>query len=191
MIEKIRVIKKNKNLLCYSFVENGKQLFSKIVFINGNEKTQTEFDREVSMNTYLSENLENKTYHVDLIQIMRNVDVPDYLADVFDTKFKCNILIYAYCGRHNLRYYINRVSQKTFDNLLLQLREATNLLKDIHVMHYDLYCQSNIMVSKEKNKFRIKIVDYGLAYIDDTDETDSDYETAIESIICFNKKQKM
>jgi len=62
------------------------------------------------------------------------------------------------------------------------------MLNDIGVIHYDLYCESNVMLKKEKNEWVIKIVDYGLSYIDLTDKTDSDYNNIIESIEHFCKK---
>jgi hypothetical protein len=44
------------------------------------------------------------------------------------------------------------------------------------------------MLKKEKNKWVIKIIDFGLSYIDLSDKRDSDYKNIIESIEHFNKK---
>ena len=78
-----------------------------------------------------------------------------------------------------------------FNEIIKQIREATDLLNDIGVIHYDLYCESNVMLKKENNNWIIKIIDYGLSYIDLTDKTDSDYINIIESIEHFNKKHSI
>lgn len=190
MISDIKLIKKRKELYCLSFKQNDELLFAKIYYLENNQKLKEDYDREVSINKYLKDKLKNKIYYSNLLEIRENVE-PDecflkYISHDHGTL--SNILIYENAGNHTLRYYINRVSQKTFDVLLKQLREATKLLQEIHVIHYDLYCESNILVKKVKNKLLIKIVDFGLSYIDDTDDTDSDYHTAIESIRHYNKK---
>jgi len=189
MVSHVKIMKKNVNVICYSFVENNMHLFAKIYLINDNKKSEDEFRREVCINEYLVKNLKDKRYFTEPSQVLRNVDVPKYL--VISPRTKCNIIIFNFCGKHTLRYYINRISQKTFDSLLNQLREATNILKSIGVVHYDLYCQSNIIVCKEQNKLFIKIVDFGLSYIDETDLSDMDYKIALDSIVHFNKKHKI
>jgi|SaaInlV_125m_DNA_1040241.scaffolds.fasta_scaffold07485_2 hypothetical protein len=190
MISDIKLIKKRKELYCLSFRQNDELLFAKIYYLENNQKLKEDYDREVSINKYLKNKLKNKNYYSNLLEIRENVE-PDecflkYISQ--DRDDPCNILIYEHAGNHTLRYYINRISQKTFNDLLNQLREATKLLQEVHVIHYDLYCESNILVKKEKKKFIIKIVDFGLSYIDDSDDTDSDYLTAIESIRHYNKK---
>jgi tRNA A-37 threonylcarbamoyl transferase component Bud32 len=101
---------------------------------------------------------------------------------------KYNLMIFAYSGDHPLRYYINRISCDVFIDILNQIRDATYILKDIGVVHYDLYCESNVMLKREEGRWVIKIIDFGLSYIDVTDKSDSDYKTIIESIDYFNKK---
>lgn len=91
-------------------------------------------------------------------------------------------------GDHTLKYYINKLSSNNFTNILEQLKEATDLLEEIDVIHYDLYCESNIMLKKIQNKWVLKIIDFGLSYIDSTDKSKFDYNTAIESIKHYNKK---
>lgn len=97
-------------------------------------------------------------------------------------------MIFEYSGKNPLRYYINKLSQSNFNKIIKQIREATSILNGIGVIHYDLYCESNVMLKKENNEWVIKIIDYGLSYIDLTDKSDSDYNNIIESIEHFSKK---
>jgi tRNA A-37 threonylcarbamoyl transferase component Bud32 len=80
------------------------------------------------------------------------------------------------------------MSRNSFKDVLKQLRDATDLLNKIGVIHYDLYCESNVMLKKDKKEWVIKIIDFGLSYIDLTDDSDSDYKNILESIECFNIK---
>lgn len=191
-MHEVRIIKKTSNVVCYSFTENNTRYFAKLFYVSDNKKLAEEYTREVKINRHLSQCLKDKTYYVKLLRIHENVMPFDYIVPFLQNpNIICNILIYEYWGKHSLRYYINRVSQNTFDCLLKQLKEATSLLQDVDVIHYDLYCQTNIIVAKIKNKLCIKIVDYGLSYIDPTDKSGCDLSTAIESISYFNKKHKM
>lgn len=90
-----------------------------------------------------------------------------------------------------MRFYINKLSSKNFNNILQQLKEATDILESNNIIHYDLYCESNIMLKKINNNWEIKIIDYGLSYIDKTDKSKLDYKTALNSIIHYNKKHKL
>jgi RIO-like serine/threonine protein kinase len=192
MITDIKLIKKTKDLFCFSYKKNEILMFSKIFFLENNHRLKEDYDREVFMNNYLKDTnlVENKKYFSELIEIHENSRPLECFLKFIPNHHEsdCNILIFEHAGNHTLRYYINRVSQKKFDDLLAQLKEATRILQDLHIIHYDLYCESNIMVKKVKNKHILKIIDFGLSYIDKSDKTNRDYHTAIESIQHFNKK---
>ena len=189
-IKDIKIIKNKENkVICFSFVENSQQYFGKLVHID----LQADFIRERDVNIYINNNLDIKgfKYYTKMLNVYENITLPDNLeklATVENNNLQYNLMIFAYSGDHPLRYYINRLSPSNFKDILSQLREATTLLSDIGVIHYDLYCESNVMLKKEENKWVIKIIDYGLSYIDLTDKSDSDYKSIIESIEQFNKK---
>ena len=193
MISNIKLIKKRKQQFCLSFKQNNKLLFAKIYYLENDSKLREDYDREVSINKYLKDITKNKKYFSELLEIRENVQPDECFIEFIkhSQDSLCNILIYEHAGNHTLRYYINRISQKNFNDLLEQLREATQILQENNVIHYDLYCESNILVKKENNKLNIKIVDFGLSYIDESDKTDTDYLTAIESIEHYNKKHVM
>jgi hypothetical protein len=44
------------------------------------------------------------------------------------------------------------------------------------------------MLKKENNRWIIKIIDFGLSYVDLTDDSDSDYKNILESIEYFNNR---
>lgn len=181
----VKLLKKSNDLICFTHKENGVHLFVKIFYIN-NEKILNEFNREIHINKYISTNIKSLKYYTKVMNICENI-IPEYNYD-FIHKKKCNIITYEHSGENTLKYYINKLSPKNFQNILEQLREATELLEEIDVIHYDLYCETNIMLKKINNEWIIKIVDYGLSYIDETEKSKFDYNTAIESIKHFNKK---
>ena len=188
----VKLIKKKENLLCFSYEDDGDLYFAKLFYFKNNEKLKKEYMREVEINNYISENIENKKYHTRLIKIYEDIEPFDYILPFIDDKIDiCNILIFEHSGSHPLRYYINKLSKKNFNDILYQLKEATLLLENIGVIHYDLYCQNNIMLKKHKNNWIIKIIDYGLSYIDKEDKTKHDYRVAIESIKHFSKKHDL
>jgi len=163
--------------------------FLKLFYLHNSKKLQTEYVREIEMNAYIDKKLMDKTYHTALLQIHEDIIPFDFILPfVSDKELKCNILVFEHSGNHPLRYYINHLSTTNFNDIMKQLKIACDMLQDIDVIHYDLYCESNIMLQKKKNGWRIKIIDYGLAYIDDTDKTMFDYNTALESIKYYNKK---
>lgn len=189
-IKDIKVIKrKGDKVICFCFVEKGKHYFAKLV----HPDLQVDFIRERDVNNYINNNLTDFKYFTKMLNVYENIDLPNNLASLVNAEgssaiSKYNLMIFAYSGNHPLRYYINRMSRDDFKDILQQIREATNLLNDIGVIHYDLYCESNVMLKKENNKWVIKIIDFGLSYIDLTDKSDSDYKNIIESIEHFNKK---
>ena len=137
-------------------------------------------------------NIKDIKHHTRMLSVYENISIPNNLSILLKEQranAEYNLMIFEYSGNRPLRYYINKLSPKIFRKILKQVREATELLNDIGVIHYDMYCESNVMLKKEKNEWIIKIVDFGLSYIDLTDKTDSDYNTIIESIEHFNKKQ--
>jgi tRNA A-37 threonylcarbamoyl transferase component Bud32 len=136
-------------------------------------------------------------YFTRMLKVFENIPLPNELASLV-TKLvnvagdaaaaKYNLMVFTHAGNRPLRYYINRLSRESFKDVLKQLRDATALLSKIGVIHYDLYCESNVMLKKEHNRWVIKIIDFGLSYIDLTDDSDSDYKNILESIECFNIK---
>lgn len=187
------IIKKTCDLLCLTYKDNKVPYFAKVFYTQNNIKLQTEYDRELQMNTYVNENLSDKTYHTSLLQVHDNVIAFDFIIPFISEERKkilCKILVFEHSGNHTLRYYINRISMDNFNILMKQLKIACDMLQDINVIHYDLYCETNIMVKKFKNKWTIKIIDYGLSYIDETDKTNYDYNIALESISLYNNKHK-
>ena len=185
----IKVIKrKNDKVICFRFVENNTYYFGKLVHLD----MQADFIRERDINIYINNNIKNSKYYTKMLNVYENITIPDSLTFlVKDQNVKYNLMIFEFSGNHPLRYYINKLSPKKFNEIIKQIREATKLLNDIGVIHYDLYCESNVMLKKENNEWIIKIIDYGLSYIDLTDKTDSDYNNIIESIEHFNKKQNI
>lgn len=187
----IKIIKKNDNILCLTFTQNENKYFAKIFHLN-NKKIKDEYNRELFINNYIIKNLKNKKYYTSLVKVYDNILPFSFFTPyIKDSTLSCNILIYEHSGNNTLKYYINKLSTDNFNNILEQVKEATQLLEDINVIHYDLYCESNIMLKKIEDRWFIKIIDYGLAYIDDTDKTKFDYNTALESIRHFNKKHKV
>jgi tRNA A-37 threonylcarbamoyl transferase component Bud32 len=185
----ICIIKQKKDLICFTYKDNGIPYFAKVFYLQDNKKLQTEYIRELKINKYIDENLKDKTYHTSLLQIHENIIPFEFIIPfVSDKELKCNILIFEHAGYHPLRYYINRLSTSNFNHIIIQLKIACDMLQDIDVVHYDLYCESNIMLQKNNNKWNIKIIDYGLSYIDETEKSDYDYNIAIESISTYNKK---
>ena len=185
----IKILKrKGDQVICFRFIENNTYYFGKLVHLD----LQTEFIRERDINIYINNNIKNSKYYTKMLNVYENITIPDSLALlVKDPSIKYNLMIFDYSGNYPLRYYINKLSSKKFNEIIKQIREATELLNDIGVIHYDLYCESNVMLKKENNKWIIKIIDYGLSYIDLTDKTDSDYNNVIESIEHFNKKHSL
>lgn len=185
----IKVIKrKNDKVICFRFIENNTCYFGKLVHLD----MQADFIRERDINIYINNNIKNSKYYTKMLNVYENITIPDSLTFlVKDQNVKYNLMIFEFSGNHPLKYYINKLSPKKFNEIIKQIREATELLNDIGVIHYDLYCESNVMLKKENNKWIIKIIDYGLSYIDLTDKTDSDYNNIIESIEHFNKKQNI
>uniref|UniRef100_A0A6C0K952 Protein kinase domain-containing protein n=1 Tax=viral metagenome TaxID=1070528 RepID=A0A6C0K952_9ZZZZ len=196
-IKNIKVIKrKGDKIICFSFVEDRKRYFGKLIHTD----LQTEFARERDINTYLNNNITTDNdfrYFTRMLKVFENIPLPNELASLV-TKLanadgdaavaKYNLMVFTHAGNRPLRYYINRLSRESFKDVLKQLRDATALLNKIGVIHYDLYCESNVMLKKEKNEWVIKIIDFGLSYIDLTDDSDSDYKNILESIECFNNK---
>lgn len=190
----VRLIKKNKDLICLTYIDDKTHYFAKVFYVQSNEKLRTEYEREVKMNRYISKHLQDKTHHISLLEVHENVIPFDFIIPFISLENKhlhCNILIFEYSGKQTMRYYINRISSHNFNRLLKQLKTACDMLQDIDVIHYDLYCESNIMVQKINNRLTLKIIDYGLSYIDETDKTNYDYNVALESITKYNKKHKL
>jgi serine/threonine protein kinase len=189
-IKDIKVIKRKEDkVICFRFVEKGKHYFAKLV----HPDLQVDFVRERDVNNYINNNLKDFKYFTKMLNVYENIDLPNNLARLVNDSdpsaiSKYNLMIFTHSGNHPLRYYINRMSRDDFKDILCQIRESTNLLNDIGVIHYDLYCESNVMLKKESNKWVIKIIDFGLSYIDLTDKRDSDYKNIMESIEHFNKK---
>jgi serine/threonine protein kinase len=196
-IKDIKVIKrKGDKIICFSFVEDSQHYFGKLV----HPDLQADFARERDINTYLNNNITTDNdfrYFTRMLKVFENIPLPNELASLV-TKLvnvdggaavaKYNLMIFAHAGNHPLRYYINKMSRNSFKDVLKQLRDATALLSKIGVIHYDLYCESNVMLKKEHNRWVIKIIDFGLSYIDLTDDSDSDYKNILESIERFNNK---
>jgi serine/threonine protein kinase len=189
-IKNIKIVKQKGNaVICFSFVdiENNKPYFGKLIHTD----LQTEFIRERDINRYLNNNITDFKYFTKMLKVYENITLPDNLrtaVDTTDADAKYNLMIFAHSGNRPLRYYINRMSRDNFKDVLRQLREATALLSKIGVIHYDLYCESNVMLKKEHNRWVIKIIDFGLSYVDLTDDSDSDYQNILESIECFNNR---
>jgi serine/threonine protein kinase len=196
-IKDVRLVKnKGDMVICFSFVEDRERYFGKLIHTD----LQTEFARERDINTYLNNNMttdDDFRYFTRMLKVFENIPLPNELAEKLETKLanadadaaaKYNLMVFTHAGNRPLRYYINRLSRESFKDVLKQLRDATNLLSKIGVIHYDLYCESNVMLKKEHNRWVIKIIDFGLSYIDLTDDSDSDYKNILESIECFNNK---
>ena len=185
----IKILKrKGDQVICFRFIENNTYYFGKLVHLD----MYADFNREKDINIYINNNIKNSKYYTKMLNVYENITIPDSLALlVKDPNIKYNLMIFDYSGNYPLRYYINKLSSKKFNEIIKQIREATKLLNDIGIIHYDLYCESNVMLKKENNKWIIKIIDYGLSYIDLTDKTDSDYNNVIESIEHFNKKHSI
>lgn len=189
-INNIKIIKKTDDIICFTFEENEILYFAKIFYLN-NEKIRKEYINEININHYIINNIKNQKYYTKLLKIYSDI-LPDInIMSFIKNKSLCNILIYEHSGFYTLKYYINKLSSKNFYNILEQLKEATSLLEDIDVIHYDLYCESNIMLKKINNKWIIKIIDYGLSYIDKTDKSNYDYNIAFDSISVYNKKHQI
>ena len=186
-IKNIKVVKqKGDTVICFSFVdvENNQPYFGKLIHTD----LQTEFIRERDINRYLNNNITDFKYFTKMLKVYENITLPDNLRTLVDTTDKYNLMIFAHSGNRPLRYYINRMSRDNFKDVLIQLRDATALLSKIGVIHYDLYCESNVMLKKEHNRWVIKIIDFGLSYVDLTDDSDSDYQNILESIECYNNR---
>ena len=186
-IKDIKIVKqKGDAVICFSFVdvENNQQYFGKLIHTD----LQTEFVRERDINRYLNNNITDFKYFTKMLKVYENITLPDNLRTLVDTTDKYNLMIFAHSGNRPLRYYINRMSRDNFKDVLRQLRDATALLSKIGVIHYDLYCESNVMLKKEHNRWVIKIIDFGLSYVDLTDDSDSDYQNILESIECYNNR---
>jgi len=187
------IIKKTKDLICLTYTDNKVPYFAKVFYLQNNSKLREEYDRELQMNAYVNENLSDKSHHICLLQVHNNVMPFDFMIPIISEEHKqlpCNILVFEHSGKHTMRYYINRISRDNYEILMKQLKIACDMLQDIDVIHYDLYCETNIMVKRIKKNWTIKIIDYGLAYIDGTDKRDYDYNTALESISRYNNKHK-
>ena len=195
-IKDVRLVKnKGDRVICFSFVEDRKRYFGKLIHTD----LQSEFVRERDINTYLNNNIttnKDSRYFTKMLKVFENIPLPNELAaklanaaDAADAKY--NLMVFTHAGNRPLRYYINRLSRDSFKDVLKQLRDATALLSKIGVIHYDLYCESNVMLKKENNKWVIKIIDFGLSYVDLTDDSDSDYKNILESIECFNIKHRI
>lgn len=186
--KEIKAIKnKDDKVICFSFIQNNTEYFGKLVHID----MHVDFIRERDINSYINNNIKDFKHHTKMLYAYENITLSNNLSillKVPNTNNKYNLMIFEYSGNRPLRYYINKLSPNNFNKIIKQIREATEMLNDIGVIHYDLYCESNVMLKKEKNEWIIKIVDYGLSYIDLTDKTDSDYNCIIESIEHFCKK---
>jgi serine/threonine protein kinase len=194
-IKDVKLVKnKGDRVICFSFVEDRKRYFGKLIHTD----LQSEFVRERDINTYLNNNITTDNdfrYFTKMLKVFENIPLPNELAAKLekadadaDADAKYNLMVFAHSGNRPLRYYINRLSRESFKDVLKQLRDATALLSKIGVIHYDLYCESNVMLKKENNRWVIKIIDFGLSYIDLTDDSDSDYKNILESIEYFNNK---
>lgn len=191
-IKDIKLIKrKGYKIICFSFVRDNTAYFGKLIHID----MRADFVKERDINLYINDNIKNDKYHTRIQEVYENITLPINLLILLlgheghskvDAKY--NLMVFEYSGKHPLRYYINKLSRTNFDKIINQIREATSMLNSIGVIHYDMYCESNVMLKKVGNQWVIKIIDYGLSYIDLTDKTDSDYYNIIESIEHFCKK---
>ena len=187
--DNIKIIKRKKNkIICFSFIQNNQTYFAKLLHTD----LQDDFNRERDINIYIQNNLQDFRYHTKMIEVFENIELNNSLSILVDnSKDNYNLMIFEHSGNHTLRYYINKISSYTFQNILKQLEDATKMLEDINVIHYDLYCESNVMLKKEKKEWNEKIVDFGLSYIDPTDKSKRDYNNVIDSIKYFNKKHSI
>lgn len=187
--DNIKIIKRKKNkIICFSFIQNNQTYFAKLLHTD----LQDDFNRERDINIYIQNNLQDFRYHTKMIEVFENIELNNSLSILVDnSKDNYNLMIFEHSGNHTLRYYINKISSYTFQNILKQLEDATKMLEDINVIHYDLYCESNVMLKKEKKEWIVKIVDFGLSYIDPTDKSKRDYNNVIDSIKYFNKKHSI
>lgn len=191
----IKLIKrKGDEIRCFSFMRDNTEYFGKLIRTD----RQEDFVKERDINLYINDNIKDDKYHTRILEVYENISLPVNLSILLKSSCdpsssgtagaKYNLMVFEYSGKHTLRYYINKLSRTNFNKIISQIREATHLLNSIGVIHYDLYCESNVMLKKDGNKWVVKIVDYGLSYIDLTDKTDSDYNNIIESVEHFCKK---
>ena len=180
-----KIIKKKKNLLCFKFTYNNINYFGKLF----TQELDNEYTREKNINIYLNKNIHNYNNFIKLLYYYDNITLNNNLLNYFDNNNNFNLLIFEYFNSKPLRYYINKLSKKNFNDIILQIKDATFILKNLNIIHYDLYCQTNVLLCKLNNKWTLKIIDFGLSYIDTNDNTNNDYNTLIESINDFNKKQ--
>lgn len=185
-IQILQILKKKKNLLCFTFTYNDNVYFGKL-FTN---LLYNEYTREKNINLYLNINNNDFNNFVKLLYYYDNIKINNNINKLFHKDIESfNFIVFEYFNSRHLRSYINKLSKKNFNDVLLQIKNATRILNNLNIIHYDLYCQTNVLLFKNKfNKWIIKIIDFGLSYIDEYDNTNDDYITLIESIKHFNNK---
>lgn len=188
-VEIIKIFKKKNNLLCFTFLFDDNIYFAKL-FTNN---LYDDFLREKNINLYINNNNDNFNNFVKMLHYYDNIILNNNLNNYFSKDIKnFNLIIFEYFKSRPLRYYINKLSKKDFNNIILQIKNAINILNNLNIIHYDLYCQTNVLLYKNNfNKWIIKIIDFGLSYIDPNENTNYDYNILIESIIDFNYKQTL
>jgi serine/threonine protein kinase len=194
-----RVIKKTNDIICIEYMsENNIWYFAKMFVLKQCPKTKEyklrdsvieEYNREIEMNRYIEKHLKDKSYYVKMIDVSEKTIPPIEIVNIVKSGALYNILTFEHAGNHTLRYYINRLSSRNFKQVIYHLKQATTLLQDIDVIHYDLYPQTNVIVKKERGQWIVKIIDFGLAYLDKTDKDNSDFKLCIENVKLFNTKQ--
>lgn len=185
-IQILKILKKTKNILCFTFTYNDNVYFGKL-FTN---LLYNEYFREKNINLYLNKNNNDFTNFAKLLYYYDNIKINNNINKLFHKDIETfHFIVFEYYNSRPLRFYINKLSKKNFNEVLLQIKNSTNILNNLNIIHYDLYCQTNVLLFKNKfNKWIIKIIDFGLSYIDYNDNTNDDYNTLIESIKHFNYK---
>lgn len=186
-VQIVKIFKKKNNLLCFTFLFDDNIYFAKL-FTNN---LYDDFLREKKINLYINNNNYNFNNFVKMLHYYDNIILNNNLNNYFSKDIKkFNLIIFEYFKSRPLRYYINKLSKKDFNNIILQIKNAINILNNLNIIHYDLYCQTNVLLHKNNfNKWIIKIIDFGLSYIDPDENNDYDYNILIQSIIDFNYKQ--
>ena len=120
-----KIIKKKKNLLCFKFTYNNINYFGKLF----TQELDNEYTREKNINIYLNKNIHNYNNFIKLLYYYDNITLNNNLLNYFDNNNNFNLLIFEYFNSKPLRYYINKLSKKNFNDIILQIKEATFILK--------------------------------------------------------------
>lgn len=99
MTSNVKLLKKTRDLICFTHKENNIYIFVKIFYMN-NDKILNEYNRETNINKYILKNIKSLKYYTKILDVLENV-IPEYNYN-FIEKQKCNIIIYE----HSWRPYI-------------------------------------------------------------------------------------